>query len=247
MFTDTSQTAPSPHQAQREDILSHSPISFEHRHASKASQIPSASDSLALSDELERGKWGEKRQHQNTITEISSDGHNSEDSDRSHKTNNADVEDDDDPRSAKRRKLRPSPTINNALTPLDESTPVDNDQYCPPRASRSPSAPVESAPVAEHQEWPFQGFIKRTKIGNETMYNLEFQLSHIPEHLHLLVFSEALGMRSKKEMSAEAATPHNIVAHSKVWLATLQSKRKHVLWKLEENETILKMKRKGCS
>jgi hypothetical protein len=54
-------------------------------------------------------------------------------------------------------------------------------------------------------------------------------------------------MRCDKETSAEAATPHNTIAHSKVQPATLQSKRKRVPWKPEENETILKMKEEGCS
>ena len=75
---------------------------------------------------------------------------------------------------------------------------------------------VESAPVAEYQEWPFQGFLKRINIRNKTMYNLEFQLSNVPEHLHFPVLSKALAMCSNKETSAEAATPHNIEAHSKV-------------------------------
>jgi hypothetical protein len=48
------------------------------------------------------------------------------------------------------------------------------------------------------------------------MFNLEFQLSHVPEHFYLPILSKALGMRSNKEASTEAATPHNIVAHSKV-------------------------------
>ncbi|KAG9240032.1 hypothetical protein BJ878DRAFT_528619 [Calycina marina] len=102
---------------------------------------------------------------------------------------------------------------------------------------------VESAPVAVYQEWPFKGFLKRIKIGNETTYNLEFQLSHVPEHFHLPVLSEALGM-----CSAEAATPHNIVAHSTVHPAISQRKRKHVKWKPEENKTIRKMRKEGgCS
>ena len=69
----------------------------------------------------------------------------------------------------------------------------------------------------------------------------------MPEYLHHLILSVALGMRSNKETSAEAITLHNTIAHSKVWLATLQSKRKRVPWKPEENETILKMKEEGCS
>ena len=40
---------------------------------------------------------------------------------------------------------------------------------------------ADSAPVAEYQEWPLQGFLKRTRIGNQTRYNLEFQLPHVPE------------------------------------------------------------------
>jgi hypothetical protein len=107
---------------------------------------------------------------------------------------------------------------------------------------------VESALVAEYQEWPFYGFLKCTKIGNETTYNLEFQLSHVPERLLLPVLSEALGMRSNKETSAEATTPHNLVAHSKVRPATLLSKRKRVPWKPEEDAMILKMREEdGCS
>jgi hypothetical protein len=50
----------------------------------------------------------------------------------------------------------------------------------------------------------FQGLLKRTRIGKETVYNLEPQLPHIPEHLHLPVPSEALGMHTN-ETSAEAA------------------------------------------
>jgi hypothetical protein len=91
-------------------------------------------------------------------------------------------------------------------------------------------------------------FLKRIKIGNETTYNLEFQLSHVPEHFHLPVLSEALGICSNKETSTEAATPHNIVAHSKVHPAISQRKRKHVRWTPEENETIREMREEGgCS
>jgi hypothetical protein len=193
-------------------------------------------------DNKEREPQGEKHQRQGN-EEVSRDNHHPNGGDCNHNTSD---EDDEDPRPAKRQKLLPTPT-DNALTPPNEPTPVDNDHHHTPRTSRSPSITVESALVAEYQEWPFQGFLKRTRIGNETTYNLEFQLSHVPEHLHLPVLSEALGMRSNKETSAEPATPHNIVAHSKVRPATLQSKRKRVPWEPEENETILKMKKEGCS
>jgi hypothetical protein len=46
--------------------------------------------------------------------------------------------------------------------------------------------------------------------------------------IFLSVIIGALGMCYNKETSAEAATHHNIVAHSKVWPAILQSKRKRI-------------------
>ncbi len=38
---------------------------------------------------------------------------------------------------------------------------------------------VESVPIAEYQEWLLQGFLKRTKIGHDTMYDLEYRLQYI--------------------------------------------------------------------
>ncbi|KAI9748733.1 MAG: hypothetical protein M4579_007133, partial [Chaenotheca gracillima] len=140
--------------------------------------------------------------------------------------------------------------IDNAQPQADcgsRSTLVDDEEHYTPRPSRSPSTQTESVPIAEYQEWPFRGFLKRTKIGNETTYNLEFQLPRIPEHLYLPIPSEALGFGSNTGTSAEVGTPHSAVAHSEVRPAILRPKRKRVPWKSEENETILKMKKEGCS
>jgi hypothetical protein len=123
--------------------------------------------------------------------------------------------------------------------------PIVTDHHCS-RTSQSPSRTVASAPVAEYQEWPFLGFLKRTKIKNETTYTLEFRLSHVPEHLQLSVLSEAFSMRSKKETFAEIGTPRNTVVHSKVRSVTLQAKRKRVPWTQEEHEIILNTKEKDC-
>ncbi|CZR65297.1 uncharacterized protein PAC_15197 [Phialocephala subalpina] len=215
------------------------------------------------------GEW----RHQDDAEEVNSGIHQSESSDHSHDTND---EDDGDPRPAKRQK-RSLVHIVKAVTPprehsqaprltpsstmqpeMDEArsqaehghlpTPADDEHHHTPRTPRSPSAPAESALVAEYQEWPYQGFLKRTKIGNETTYNLEFQLLHMPEHLHLPVLSEALGMRSNKEMSAEAATPHDVGAHSKMHSAAVRPRIKRVRWTPEEDATILKMREvDGCS
>ncbi|KAH8747563.1 hypothetical protein BGZ57DRAFT_739444, partial [Hyaloscypha finlandica] len=102
----------------------------------------------------------------------------------------------------------------------------------------SPSTPAGSVPVAEYREWPFQGFLKRTKIGSTTMYNLEFQLPHIPEHFHLLIPADALGNGSDQERAAAATTSPNAMACSKVSPAALRPRRKCVKWEPKENETI---------
>jgi len=201
-----------------------------------------------------------KREHQDMHTEISSEIHCSVNIDDNHSTCDTS---DEDPRPAKRRKPHSAPALTTSLhlrrsrpfvlpsaTSLEiddaqpqtdrgcPSTSVDDEHHHTPRTSRSPPASAESAPVAEYQEWPFQGFLKRTRIGNETTYNLEFQLSH--------VLSEALGMRSNKETSAEATTPHDAGAHSRVHPAAVRPRIKRVAWTPEENATILQMREKGC-
>jgi hypothetical protein len=120
-------------------------------------------------DGEEPGERGEKRRYSDE-TEINSDIHYPEASDWSHNTGN---EDDEDPRLAKRRKLPLTPT-NNTLTPPDKPIPVTKDHHYPSRTSWSPSITVESAIFAKYQEWSFHDFLKRTKIGDKIIYNLEF-------------------------------------------------------------------------
>ncbi len=55
---------------------------------------------------------------------------------------------------------------------------------------------------AEYEEWPFQGFLKRTKIGSETTYKLEFKLEHLPELLELPIPPHTLDISSDRETSA---------------------------------------------
>jgi len=191
-------------------------------------------------DREEPEERGAKRR-QPDGTEIGSGIHHPEASNCSHDTSDEGDEDEEDPRPAKRRRL---PSIDNAPTLPDEPAPVANDDHHPSRTSRSPSVTVESALFAEYQEWPFQGFLKRTKIGNKTIYNLEFQLPPVQEQLH----SEPSGMRSDKETSAEAATPHDASAHSKMRPAAVRPRIKRVPWTPEEDATVLKMRDEdGCS
>lgn len=186
---------------------------------------------------------------------------NPEDEDHSRDTD--DEEEEEDFRPAKRRKLPPV-SAKEALEPAHEHNPkLDIGRPCrrtsatfiqiemddrhvqtedrdtlPP--SRSPSAAAESGLAAEYEEWPLHGFLKRTRIGSTTSFNLEFHLSHVPEHLELLGLSEAL--RSSIGTSPQHMAFHSAAAHSNT--RSLQSRRpmKRLPWTKEEDETLVKMK-----
>jgi hypothetical protein len=76
----------------------------------------------------------------------------------------------------------------------------------------------EAVPVAEYQEWPFQGFLKRIRIGDDVTYNLEFKLPLISEHLHLLINAATLDIN------------HDAAPHSKIHQAPLKPKKSKVSW-----------------
>jgi hypothetical protein len=130
--------------------------------------------------------------------------------------------------------------------PKNPPTPVDDEHHIS-RTPRSPSAPTESVPIAEYQEWPFQGFLKRTKIGSETTYNLEFKLPHISGRLNQPINPKALHICSSREALAKVAIPHEAVAHSKMCPAALRPQIKRAPWTPEEDATLLKMRNEGCS
>jgi hypothetical protein len=244
-----------------------SPISDEHHYTLPASRnrSPSAPSSPARGGEPESWKQREKKGRQDTHTEISSETHYSVNTDDTCDT------DDEDPRPAKRRKPRSAPAVTVPLhfrshplvLPSTTNLEVGDaqpqaDHGCSPafihnehchasRTSRSPSATAESVLAAEYQEWSLQSFLKRTKIGDETTYNLEFQLPHIPEHLHYTIPSEALSVGSNKQTSTEAGPLSNAVAQSKVRVAAVQRQATHLLWTPEEDATVIDMKKAGRS
>jgi hypothetical protein len=78
------------------------------------------------------------------------------------------------------------------------------------------------------QEWLFQGFLKRIRIGDDVTYNLEFKLPSISEHLHLPISPAALDICSSKEVPAKVPIHHDIAAHSKTRQAPLQPKKRRV-------------------
>ncbi|KAH6665212.1 hypothetical protein B0J14DRAFT_456909, partial [Halenospora varia] len=90
------------------------------------------------------------------------------------------------------------------------------------RTSWSSSTTAEAIPVAEYQEWLFQGFLKRTKIVDDVTYNLEFKLPSISERLHLPINPAALDIN------------HDAVARSKVHQTLLKPKKSKVSWKEDD-------------
>jgi hypothetical protein len=92
---------------------------------------------------------------------------------------------------------RTSPTfiqieINTRQSQTEDLGFTDNELYNTLPPSRSPSNIAESVLAAEYKEWPLHGFLKRTWIGSMVLFNLEFHLTHIPEHLELSGLPEAL-------------------------------------------------------
>jgi hypothetical protein len=130
------------------------------------------------------------------------------------------------------------------------STFVESSHHHTSRPSRSPSVASEVVPVAEYQEWPFQGFFKRTRIGNNVTYNLEFKLPSISEQLHFPIDPKILDIFSNQEAPVKIPTNHDAATHSKIHQSPLQpkKKRKHVKWTTEEDATVLKMRDEdGCT
>jgi hypothetical protein len=142
-----------------------------------------------------------------------------------------DKEDEDEqPRPAKRLKRNSQCT---------RKTPVDVDQHVL-YTSQSPSVTRELAPITEYEEWPFQGFLKRTRIGNETMYNLEFKLPCMSKTLAIPITA------CDEEDAPTTPMTRSTAPYSKV--SSLTSRRRtRVGWEPEDDTRLVDVKKGGCS
>jgi hypothetical protein len=77
------------------------------------------------------------------------------------------------------------------------------------------------------------------------MYNLEFKLPRVLEHLGLPINPEALDICSSREALPKTVTRHEADASSKIRQALLQPQKKRVKWTPEEENTVLQMKDGG--
>jgi hypothetical protein len=119
--------------------------------------------------------------------------------------------------------LGPLVACSSATPEIDEAQPqviykrpstfVDNSHQHAPRPSRSPSVASETAAVAEYWEWPFQGFLKSIRIGDNITYNLEFKLPSTPEDLQLPIDPRSLDIN------------HDAAKHSKIRQAPLKPRK----------------------
>ena len=96
----------------------------------------------------------------------------------------------------------------------------DDEEPRPAKRRKRPSAIRQSAPVTEYQEWPFQGFLKRTKIGDETTYSLEFRLPCISDCLSLPMTIRSLDTGSDREGSVNSETCQKTRSYSNIRAAT---------------------------
>ncbi|PQE05345.1 hypothetical protein CJF31_00008874 [Rutstroemia sp. NJR-2017a BVV2] len=72
-------------------------------------------------------------------------------------------------------------------------------------------------------------------------------MQYIPEYLHLPVLSEALTNGANKTIPVKTSTPRKAVVPSMQNPAILRTKRSRIRWTSNENKTILRMKKHGCS
>jgi len=99
---------------------------------------------------------------------------------------------------------------------------------------------LTNTPYCQGHEWPFQGFLKRIRIGDETPYNLEFKLPCMSKLLSVPMEAcdgeDAPTTRTRRPTS------------SRTKVSTLASRsRTRVKWTLVDDLKLVDMKKSGCS
>ncbi|KAK8029447.1 hypothetical protein PG993_010738 [Apiospora rasikravindrae] len=114
------------------------------------------------------------------------------------------------------------------LTNEDKSQDSDNIQNCP-SSFRYSSANPEPGMGAEYRETPFSGVIKRTTIGHDTYYSLEFK-------------SNALSYCFPEVMSLLASTSPAVAPNAMANAKTSSSRERYTA---EDDEKIIRLKQEG--
>lgn len=248
------------------------PINDEQRYVSQASRSSSALADTVLEDE----SLAQKREHQDVHTEVISNTNYFVNIDKNHDAYDTSDEDPRPAKRRKSYpaptvtsstsrghtpelhvgQSGPFVALSNTTLEIDNAHPqvdheylstfVDHGHQHTSRTSRSPSVAPEAVPVADYREWPFQGILKYTRIGEDMTYNLEFKLPSISEY-QLPIGSKILDICSSKEAPAKASTHHDTTAHSKIHRVLSKPKKNRVPWTEEEDAKLLRMWNKGRS
>jgi hypothetical protein len=164
-----------------------------------------------------------------------------------------DDEDDEDedarpPSRRKRRHMSSDATETLArkkIRPLSTVAQVDTCTTRGSTDSRSSLSNAESILGADYQEWPFQGFLKRTRIGRETTYNLEFRLPDLPDSFRPSIDLESLNCRSSRETVPRSVRPRLCASHAKRSRPPVRKQSKRLQYTEEEDNMLIDLKRKG--
>ncbi|KAG0644942.1 hypothetical protein D0Z07_9333 [Hyphodiscus hymeniophilus] len=238
------------------------PTRDENDHASQASR-----SLLPLANPALQGKPTIPIQgYPDAHSEISTDTHRSANMDDN---NDSCDTSDEDVRPTKRRRRHSvsavasphrqhSPTITTSIEAGDAqpqleheclSAVLDKKQHHDSRHSRSSSKVIEALPAAEYQEWPFQGFLKCTRVGKETTYNLEFRLPFTYDHPHFPTDSLEVAFCSRENARPRPLyrTSHSPFVYSKTRSAKAKLPTTRNLWTKQEDRIVVQMKADGCS
>ena len=134
--------------------------------------------------------------------------------------------------------------INDERPPLVRSDLVRDGQCSTSQTSRDPSPGKQSLSAAEFQEWPFQGSLKCTTIGNEIFYNVEFTLPRALGCISLPIDSMHGSLRDQimppSLASGRAAKLHPRTSSLVNHVDTMRAK-----WTPGEDGIIRRMKKQG--
>ena len=245
------------------EILGHpsNPIRDEDDHGSRASRSPSAPADPGLQEKLTTPILWSPDEH----TEVNTDTYHS-----AIMTDSCDTS-DDDVRPAKRRRRRSGPAVTSPhrlqLSPMlttsieaddaqpypdreySSSTVAGKKQHYDSRNFRSSSPVSEALPAADYQEWPFKGFFKRSRIGEDVTYSLEFRLPSTPDHPYLAAnpSKAAFCSRGNTRPKPLRRTSYSSVLHSRTRSAKAKLPTTRNLWTKQEDRTVVKMKKDGCT
>jgi hypothetical protein len=127
---------------------------------------------------------------------------------------------------------------------------TDDSNSRSPYTSQSPSStanPILAAAAAEYHEWGLQnGSLKRTTIGDETIFQLEFSLKDLRSLLAQQVPSNVSGDGPRMRASARTTGSHRSTNHIKTKAPVQWRGGKYGAFTTEDDEHLINLKENQC-